>query len=98
MQPAGGVQEHQVVAVAFGVVNGVPGDFHRVALPLLINGEIQLLAHGDELVDGGGTVDVAGHQQRTLVLGLSHQRGQLGAVGGFARALQSDEHDHTRGL
>ena len=74
-----------------------PGDLYRIALSHLEHGYLQLRADGLQLLDGGGTVDVAGHEQRALAL-LLHQRGELGAVGGLAGALQTDEHDHARRL
>ena len=97
MQPAGGIQEHQVVAVLFGVLNGGFGNIHGVGLPHLENGDIQLGAHGFQLLDGGGTVNVTGHQQRALAL-LAHIAGQLGTVGGLAGALQAHQHHHAGGF
>ena len=97
MEAAGGVQEHQVVAVLFGVLHGGLGDVHRVGLPHLENGDIQLSTHRFQLLDGGGAVDVAGGQQRALAL-LAHVAGELGAVGGLARALQAHQHHHAGGF
>ena len=92
MEPAGGVQEDHVVAVAPGVLHGGLGDVHRVGLTHLEDGDVQLSAHHLQLLDGGGTVDIAGHQQRALAL-LLHQPGQLCPVGGLARPLQAHQHD-----
>ena len=55
-------------------------------------------AHDAELLDGGGAVDVAGHQQGPLALGLLQQAGQLAAVGGLARALEAHQHDDRGAL
>ena len=97
VQATGRVEKDQVVAVLFGVLDGGLGDVHRIGLPHLKDGDVQLLAHGLQLLNGSGTVDVAGDQQRALAL-LAHKTGKLGAVGGFARALQTHQHHHTRGL
>ena len=67
------------------------------SLPHLEDGQIELLADGLELLDRGGTVDVAGDEQRALAL-LAHEPGELRAVGGLARALQADEHHDARRL
>ena len=52
-----------------------------------------LVAELHELVDGGGSVDVGGDQQRLAAL-LAQPDRQLGGGGGLARALQADQHDH----
>ena len=97
MEAAGGVQEHQVVAVLFGVLDARLGDVHGVNLPHLKHGDVELCAHGLQLLDSGGAVHVAGHEKRTLAL-LAHIAGQLCAVGGLARALQAHQHHHTGAL
>ena len=97
MEAAGGVQEHQVVAVLFGVLHGGLGNVHRVGLPHLEHGDIQLRAHRLQLLDGGGAVDIAGGQQRALAL-LAHVTGKLCTVGGLARALQAHQHHHAGGF
>ena len=66
MEPAGGVQEHHVVAVLPGVLDGGPGDVHRVGLTHLEHRNVQLSAHHLQLLDGGGAVDIAGGQQGRL--------------------------------
>ncbi len=81
-----------------GVGHGLLGDLHRVDLAHLEHGDIELAAHDLKLPDGGGAVDVAGHKKRPLALGLFEPAGELCAVGGFARALQTHQHDHRRPL
>ena len=71
------------------------GDRDRIALSHLEHGNIELAADGLKLLDGSRTVHVARDEQRTLAL-LAHEPGELGAVGGLARALQADEHDDAR--
>ena len=83
LQAAGGVQNDHVLAALPGICHGVPGDIH--------NGLAR--AHGEalnahalridlELLDGGGAVYVAGHQQRYLALTLETS-GQLGRRSGL---------------
>ena len=98
MEPAGGVQEHHVVAVLPGVLDGGSGDVHRVGLTHLEHRDVQLSAHHLQLLDGGGAVDIAGGQQGPLAVLTLHQAGQLGAVGGLARTLKAHQHHHRGGL
>ena len=93
MEPAGGIQEHRVVPAVFGVGEGLLGDIHRVGLSHLKDGDAQLSAHYLQLLDGGGTVHVTGHQQGALVHPVFQIPGQLGAVGGLTRALEAHQHD-----
>ena len=97
MQTAGGVQKHHVMAVLTGVEDGLFRRLHRVLRSLFKHGNAQLFAADLQLLNGGGTVNVAGDQQRVLPLPL-HQSGQLAAVGGFTRALQAHQHDHRRAV
>ena len=94
VQTAGGIQKYHVVAVVGGVFHRLPGDGHGVDLPHFKHGNVQLLAHHLQLVDGGGTVHVAGRQQRTLAELAAHQTRQLRAVGGFTGALKAHHHHH----
>ena len=50
-----------------------------------------------QLIDRGGTVDVAGDEQGIFPLAF-HQFGDLGGVGRFARALKTRHHHHRRGF
>ena len=93
VQTAGGVDEHHVVAVGLRVLDAGFGDLDGVALPHLEDGDADLLAHDLQLRDGGGTVHVAGHQQRPLAVLLLVEACQLGAVGRFTGALQTHQHD-----
>ena len=68
MEPTGRVQEHQVVAVLLGVFHRFLGDGHRVDLPHLEHRNVQLRAHHFQLLDGSGTVHVAGDQQGSAAL------------------------------
>ena len=95
MQAARRVEEDQIVAVALGVLDRGLRDVHGVRLPHLEHRQVELLADGLQLLDGGGTVDVAGGEQRALAL-AAHIGGELGPVGGLARALQADKHHDAR--
>ena len=57
--------------------------------------DADLVAELHELIDGGGPVDVGGHQQRPVAL-LAQPDRQLGGGGRLARSLQPDQHDHGR--
>ena len=92
MEPAGGIEKHHVVAVVTGVADGVFGNGNGIALALFKDRQIQLSAHHLELFDGGGTVHVAGGQQRPLAQLPAHEPGQLGGGGGFTGALQTHHH------
>ena len=92
MQTAGGVQKDDVVAVVSGVLHRLLGDGHRVDLPHLEDGDVQLLAHHLQLVDGGGTVHVAGGQQGAFPVLAAHKPRQLRAVGGLTGTLQAHHH------
>ena len=94
MQTACGVQKYHVVAVVGGVLYGFPGDGNGVDLPHFKHRDVQLLAHHLQLGNGGGTVHVAGRQQRAFAELAAHQAGQLRAVGGFTGALQAHHHNH----
>ena len=86
VQPAGGIQNHIVVAVIPGVSHRLFGDVHRVCRAHLKHRDAGLLPHHLQLGDGGGAVDVAGHQQRPVPLLFEHQA-QLAGMGGLAGAL-----------
>ena len=98
MQAAGGIQKNQIIAVVGGIFQRLPRNTHRVALPHLKNRDVQLLAHYLQLGNGGGTVHIAGHQQRPLAVLPAHMARQLGAVGGFTGALQTHHHHNGGAL
>ena len=68
MQTAGGVQKHHVMAVLTGVEDGLLRRLHRVLRSLFKHGNAQLFAADLQLLNGGGTVNVAGRKQRIFVL------------------------------
>ena len=96
VQPARGVQEHQVVAVLLGVSHRFLGDGHRIDLPHLEHRNVQLRTHHFQLLDGSGTVHITGHQQGSAALFAPKEVGQLGSVGGLTSALETHHHDYRR--
>ena len=66
VQAAGGIDDHRITAVIARVLNGFPGDLHRVALAALEHLHADLSAHDLQLLDGSRTVHVARDQQRLL--------------------------------
>ena len=91
MKTAGGIQEDEIIAVFSGVFDGGIGDLHRIGLSHLEHRDIQLRSHRLQLIDGGGTVDVTGHQQRVFPL-LLHIGGKFRTVGGLTGTLQAHQH------
>ena len=67
-----------------------------MALGLAIYGHFDLCAEGFELFDGSRAIDVAGYEERLLVLLCLHLESQLAAHGCLTRALQS-AHEHHGG-
>ena len=97
MQPTCSVEENHVVSVPDGVGDGSLRNIDRVCLPHLKNGDIELRTDDLQLLDGSGTVNVTGDEQRFFVL-LFEQPRQLCAVGRFAGALQAHQHHDGRRL
>ena len=56
------------MAVILRVADGLLGDMDGIALPHLKDGDVELTADDLQLLDGGGTVNVAGREQRIFVL------------------------------
>ena len=98
VQPAGGVDDDDVAAGVAGLGHRAAGPRHRVE----VAGRVEhphagLLADDRQLLDGGGTADVGGDDDRMPALTGQHQR-QLAGGGGLARALQAEHQDHARVL
>ena len=73
------------------------GDFYRVFRTHLEHRNPRLISHDFQLLDSGGTVNIAGYQQRPVALAFQ-KPAQLGGMGGFTGALQSAHHKHKRRL
>ena len=93
MQTAGRIQNHDVVAVILGVGIGLFGDDLRLLGAQAEHRNPGLCTHDLQLVNGGGAIDIAGHQQRAVPL-LEEILGQLGRMGGFTVALKAAHHQH----
>jgi len=98
-EPTRGVDDHDVVQLASRLLDGGPR--HRDGITDAVAGlgsedrDADALTVDLELLDGVGTLQVAGHQQRGLALLLQPQ-GELGRQRGLARTLQAGQHDHGR--
>ena len=97
MQTAGGVDNDDVVAVILGVCNCFARRDHRFFGAIFKKRRACLSADDTQLLDCGRTVNIARDQHRAVTLPLEHCR-KLAGMGGFARALQTAEHDDRRRL
>src|SRR2546430_2499985 len=80
---------------SFSPVDRPLGDVDGIAVgALLIDGGPGALTDGDQLVHGGGAVDVAGGE-RDLAATLAQLAGELRACGRLARPLKA-RHQHDR--
>jgi hypothetical protein len=77
-QSSGGVDDDGVVGLRLGFVYTLQGYLHGVLrLHVHIDGHLYLLGEDAQLLDGGGSVDVAGHQQGASVAFRLEQVGQF---------------------
>ncbi|MPM55163.1 hypothetical protein SDC9_101956 [bioreactor metagenome] len=64
LQPPGGIEDHHIAVVEFGFGNGIGGNARDVEVAAFgMDRYADLPAEDFQLVDGGGTVDVARGQQ-----------------------------------
>ena len=97
VQAAGGVDDQHVLAVALGLVARPGGDLDRVGVgAALVDGGAGLGADLDELLDGGGAVDVAGGDADGGAVLLAQEARELGGRGRLAGALEAGHEDHRR--
>ena len=92
-QPAGGVEDDHVAPGLGGQLLRPLADVRRAAARLGVDRHAQPVAQHLQLIDGGGAVDVGGHQQRPLVVPVHQVQRQLADGGGLAAALQAHHHD-----
>ena len=98
MQPAGRVDDQHIEKLEPRLGQGRLGDFCGILVRGAgKKGGADLLGQSLQLLDGGGTIDIAAHQQRFLALTFLEMACQLGGCGGLARALQTGQQDHHRG-
>ena len=89
VEAAGGVDDQHVAALLAGALERPGGDLDRVGVgALLVDVGPGALADGDQLLDRGRPVDVAGGEGDVLAR-LAEVAGELGAGGRLARALQA---------
>jgi len=75
--------------------DAVARDLHRIALTLVEDRQVDLLAERLELIDRGGSIDVGRDEQRAAPLLFEAQR-ELPGVRRLARTLQPDQDVHGR--
>ncbi len=94
VQAAGGVDDHHVAAALTGLVQRLLRHGDGVArLDRRVDVDVGGLGVDPQLLDGGGALQVAGHQHRRAAP-LRQQASQLARRGGLPGALQAGEHDH----
>ena len=79
MQAAGGIDDHHIMELDLGVLEGRLGDRHRLLRG--VGGEevdVDFTGQRLELVDGGRTIDVGGDHQHFLLFALAQIAGELG--------------------
>ena len=109
-QPAGGVDDHDVVHLGTGVREAPLGHGHRLLhtddFAVSPDGRAGMgredlhagaLADDPELVDRTRPLQVTRHEERGVTLALEPVR-ELARQSGLTRTLQTGEHDHRRGL
>jgi len=100
-QPAGGVDDHHIEKVMFGVVDGVLGDLNRIADTIAglrrVDADLRPLGDHPQLLDSLRTLQVGCHQQRRMTL-LLQPSTQLAGQSRLAGALKAGEHDDRRRL
>ncbi len=98
-QAAGGVDDDDVVLLLLGVLDRVLRHLHRVADTVArlraVEGHAGALGDHLELVDRVGALEVAGDQQRGVLL-LLQPVAELAREGGLTGTLQTGEHDDRR--
>lgn len=96
-QAAGGVHDHDVVDLGLRELDGVLGDLDRVTDAVARLGRVDrdtgTLGDDAELVDGVGTLEVGGDEQRRVAL-LLQPVAELAREGGLTGTLETRQHDH----
>ena len=93
-EPAGGVEDEDVVALATCGIERAARDLQGLlALDDRQARDLDLLGQHLELVLGGGALGVEGGEQHLLALAQAQAAGELGAGRGLARALEARHQD-----
>ena len=96
-QTTGGIDDHDIVALGFGLLDCMDRNVHRIlAVQLHIDGYPHLFADHAQLLDSGRTIDVARHQQRLLVFLCLQQVGELAGERRLTGTLQTRHQDDGR--
>src|SRR5665213_3381714 len=95
LQPPRGVDDDGRNPEPARLGDAVARDLHRIALALVVDRQIDLLAEGLELIDRRGPIDVGRDQQRAAALLFEPQR-ELARVRRLARTLKPDHDVHGR--
>ena len=97
-QTSGGIDDDDVVVLGLCLTDGVVGNLDNVlVVGLGIDGNADALAYYVQLLDGSRTIDVAGYEQRILVVAGLQQVGKLTGEGGLTGTLQT-RHEHNGGM
>jgi len=92
MQPAGGVDQDNLVPFPSGLFESLRADFYGIAKGAgFKNTGLDLPAENGQLFHRGGPVNVGGHQVNPFFRG--QQPSQLGGRGRFSAPLQADQHN-----
>ena len=93
-QTTSGIDDDHVVTFRLRLFQSILCDGHHVLVTRLgIDGHFNGLADDDKLLDSSGTVDVAGYEQRVLMLLAFEHVGQFATEGGLTRTLQTRHED-----
>src|SRR4029077_18544871 len=84
VEPAGGVEEDPVQQRLLGMGDGVAANLDGRAGVLAVDRHVDLFAEDFELVDGGGSLQVGGDQERLFFFSFL---GGGGGVGGGGRVV-----------
>ena len=96
-QTTGSIDDDYIIVLGLGLTNSMLGNLnHILVVRLAIDWNAYRLAHHVQLLDSSRTVDVAGHQQRTLVLTIFQHLGKLTREGGLTRTLQTRHQNDGR--
>ncbi len=93
--PAGGIQQHDRIAFAPGLLERVRANLHWGFSLGGVNRHANLLSEKLQLAHGGRPLDVGRDQQRPLAIGAEEFR-EFGGGGGLAGTLQTGQQDDAR--
>ena len=96
VEPAGGVEDHDVAAGLRRLGDAARADLGRAAALLGVDGHVHLRADHLQLLDRRGPLDVGRDEERLLRLLLAQVEAELRAGGRLARALEADHHHDGR--